>query len=135
MKYNFKRGDQVEVYRTPVDGLGVGVSELPPVGSKGVVDSKVLTYAVDEKSYPYVYIDFKINIVVSWALPCSCLKRVPDFKITKVSAMVDWLGCPGCTSKDGDKYCYYFDKDCAKNNVFPGCSEESIVYLKVVNET
>lgn len=135
MKYNFKRGDQVEIYRTPVDGLGVGVSELPPVGSKGVVDSKVLTHHVDEKSYPYVYIDFKINNrTVNWALPCSCLKRVPDFKITKVSAMVDLLG-PGCTSKDGDKYCYYFNMDCVKNNVFPGCSEESIVYLKVVNET
>jgi len=59
---------------------------------------------------------------------------VPDFKITKVSAMVDLLG-PSCTSKDGDKYCYYFNMDCVKNNVFPGCSEESIVYLKVVNET
>jgi len=79
MKYNFKRGDQVEIYRTPVDGLGVGVSELPPVGSKGVVDSKVLTFHVDEKSYPYVYIDFKINNrTVNWALPCSCLKRVPE---------------------------------------------------------
>jgi len=80
MKYNFKRGDQVEIYRTPVDGLGVGVSELPPVGSKGVVDQvEIYRTPVDEKSYPYVYIDFKINNrTVNWALPCSCLKRVPE---------------------------------------------------------
>ena len=80
MKYNFKRGDQVEIYRTPVDGLGVEVSDLPPVGSKGVVDSEVLTCAVDEKSCPFVYIVFKINNrTVKWALPCSCLKRVPMY--------------------------------------------------------
>lgn len=136
MKYNFKKGEQVEIYRTPVDGLGVEVSELPPVGSKGIVNSRVLTYDVEEKNYPYVYIDFKRedNSVINWAIPCSCLKRVKPYKIIKVPALVDCLG-PTCLSEDGTKYCNYFFSGCQKIGVFPCCIEESIIYLKVVNET
>ena len=136
MKYNFKKGEQVEIYRTPIYGLGVEVSALPPVGSKGVVDSYVLNYDLGEKAYPYVYINFKgdDDRITGWGIPCSCLKRVKPYKIIKVPALVDYTGS-NCLSEDGTEYCHYFSSNCRNIGVFPCCDEESIIYLKVVNET
>jgi len=136
MKYNFKRGDQVEIYRTPIDGLGVEVAQLPPVGSKGVVDSWVLNYVTCENAYPYVYINFKgdDNHIINSAIPCSCLKRVKPYKIIKVPAKVK-DGLALCMSQDGTFCNYYKQLHCTMVSKFPTCSEESIIYLKVINET
>jgi len=126
--YNFKDGDYVEIYRKPVDGLGVEISKLPPVGSKGRVVGKSVDYA--SAKFPYVYISFddgSKNGSLYWAIPCSCLKRVKHIKVKAVHQ-----GGPQCFD-DNDNCCMYLDKSCTSLGLFPACSEEEIIYLKVKN--
>ena len=125
-KYNFKDGDCVEIYRKPVDGLGTEVSNLPPVGSKGRVIGDVYNWM----QIPYVYISFddgSKNGSLYWAIPCSCLKRVKYIKVKSV-----YQDVPQCFDDKGN-YCVYFDKSCSSLGLFPACSVEEIVYLKVKN--
>ena len=125
-KYNFKDGDCVEIYRKPVDGLGTEVSNLPPVGSKGRVIGDVYNWM----QIPYVYISFddgSKNGSLYWAIPCSCLKRVKYIKVKSV-----YQGGPQCFD-DNDNCCMYLDKSCSSLGLFPACSVEEIVYLKVKN--
>ena len=125
-KYNFKDGDCVEIYRKPVDGLGTEVSNLPPVGSKGRVIGDVYNWM----QIPYVYISFDSgskNESRYWAIPCSCLKRVKYIKVKSV-----YQDVPQCFDDKGN-YCVYFDKNCSSLGLFPACSEEEIIYLKVKN--
>ena len=126
-KYNFKDGDYVEIYRKPVDGLGTGVSNLPPVGSKGrVVKGGARNYV----EFPYVYISFDdgfMNVGREWAIPCSCLKRVKHIK-----AKAAYKGGQMCYDDNGN-YCMYYTKSCGSLGFFPACSEEEIIYLKVKN--
>ena len=125
-KYNFKYGDCVEIYRKPVDGLGTEVSNLPPVGSKGRVIGDVYNWM----QIPYVYISFddgSKNGSLYWAIPCSCLKRVKYIKVKSV-----YQDVPQCFDDKGN-YCVYFDKNCSCLGLFPACSEEEIIYLKVKN--
>ena len=126
-KYNFKDGDYVEIYRKPVDGLGVDISELPPVGSKGVViNGSTKNYG----KIPYAYISFdngSKNGIFYWAIPCSCLKRVKHIKVRSA----DQNG-PSCYDEEGN-CCMYYNKSCGSLGFFPACSEEEIIYLKVKN--
>ena len=126
-KYNFKDGDYVEIYRKPVDGLGVHISKLPPVGSKGrVIHGGTKIYG----KIPYACISFDKgfkNGIFYWAIPCSCLKRV---KHIKVKAAVRGRRC--CYDDNGND-CMYYDKSCGSLGFFPACSEEEIIYLKVKN--
>ncbi len=127
--YNFKDGDYVEIYRKPVDGLGVDISELPPVGSKG----KIINGGIYYGKFPCVYISFddgSKNGSFYWAIPCSCLKRVKRVKHIKVKAAVS--NGPRCYDDNGN-YCMYYDKNCRSLGLFPACSEEEIIYLKVKN--
>ena len=124
-KYNFKDGDYVEIYRKPVDGLGTEVSNLPPVGSKG----KVIGNTSYGGKFPYVYIYFDDgykNGRYYWAIPCSCLKRVKHIKVKVVHNV------PMCYDEEGN-YCMYYRKSCGSLGLFPACSEEEIIYLKVKN--
>ena len=124
-KYNFKDGDYVEIYRKPVDGLGTEVSNLPPVGSKGrVVKGGARNYV----KFPYVYISFDdgfMNVGREWAIPCSCLKRVKHIKVKAADG-------PMCYDEN-DNYCMYYRKSCGSLGLYPVCSEEEIIYLKVKN--
>ena len=126
-KYNFKDGDYVEIYRKPVDGLGAEISKLPSVGSKGrVINGGTKNYG----KFPYVYISFdngSKNGSFYWALPCSCLKRVKHIKVKAACH-----NGPQCCDKDGN-FCIYYDKNCGSLELFPACSEEEIIYLKVKN--
>lgn len=125
--YNFKDGDYVEIYRKPVDGLGVEISKLPPVGSKGrVIEGGIHFYA----KFHFVFISFddgSKNGSYYWAIPCSCLKRVKYIKVK--AAHQDGPLC----FDDNDNYCVYFDKNCTSLGLLPACSEEEIIYLKVKN--
>ena len=126
--YNFKDGDYVEIYRKPVDGLGVEISKLPPVGSKGRVVGKSVDYA--SAKFPYVYISFddgSKNGSLYWAIPCSCLKRVKYIKVKSV-----YQDVPQCFDDKGN-YCVYFDKSCTSLGFYPACEYEEIIYLKVKN--
>ena len=123
-KYNFKDGDYVEIYRKPVDGLGTEVSNLPPVGSKG----KVIGNTSYGGKFPSVYISFddgSKNGSFYWALPCSCLKRVKHIKVKAADG-------PMCYDEN-DNCCMYYRKSCGSLGLFPVCSEEEIIYLKVKN--
>ena len=125
-KYNFKDGDYVEIYRKPVDGLGVDISELPPVGSKG----KVIGNTSYGGKFPYVHISFddgSKNGSFYWALACSCLKRVKHIKVKAADG-------PMCYDEN-DNYCMYYRKSCGSLGLYPVCSEEEIIYLKVKNAT
>ena len=126
-KYNFKDGDYVEIYRKPVDGLGTEVSNLPPVGSNGKVINGGTKYY---RKFPYVYISFDdgfMNVDSEWAIPCSCLKRVKHIKV-KAACQHG----PMCHD-DNDNYCIYYNKSCGSLGLFPACSHENIIYLKVKN--
>ena len=125
-KYNFKDGDCVEIYRKPVDGLGVEISKLPPVGSKGRVIGDVYNWI----QIPYVYISFddgSKNGSRYWAIPCSCLKRVKHIKVKAA-----YQDGPQCFDYNYN-CCMYLDKSCTSLGLFPACSEEEIIYLKVKN--
>ena len=109
-----------------MDGLGTEVSNLPPVGSKGRVIGDVYNWM----QIPYVYISFdegSKNGSLYWAIPCSCLKRVKYIKVKSV-----YQDVPQCFDDKGN-YCVYFDKNCSSLGLFPACSEEEIIYLKVKN--
>ena len=88
MKYNFKVGEKVQIYRKPVDGFGVDISELPEVGSIGSVIDYTYYDGNEYNGIPYVRIKFdcdNLNNCKSidiryWAIPCSCLKRVKEVK-------------------------------------------------------
>lgn len=137
MKYNFKVGEKVQIYRKPVDGLGVDISELPGVGSIG----SVIDYDDGERNeydgIPYVRIKFNYDNLNNcknpdtryWAIPCSCLKRVKEVKLIKVSADKDSDGSANCISVSG-KLCYFWNHDCDLSNRFPACSKEEIIWLK-----
>ena len=138
MKYNFKVGDKVQIYRKPVSGLGVSVSYLPTIGAEGVVSlSSVNNHTIEGRNVPYVRIRFddeddNFNDTFDWAIPCSCLKRIKKETIIKVPAKSDEDNLALCVSKS-EKICHYWDgpTDCVDKQRFPTCSEEQIVWLKV----
>ena len=141
MKYNFKVGEKVQIYRKPVDGLGVDISELPEVGSVGSVIDYIDCIEGEGNEYngiPYVRIKFDCDNLNNswnpctryWAIPCSCLKRVKEEKIIKVPAKSDEYNCALCVS-DSEKICYYWNDNCMASGRYPTCSEEQIVWLKV----
>lgn len=141
-KYNFKVGDKVQIYRKPVNGLGVSVSCLPPIGAEGVVSlSSVNDYhSIEGLNIPYVRIRFddknhNVNDSFDWGIPCSCLKRVKEEKIIKVAAEVDLEGSPICIGVSGEGCNYYHYSNCVESGRFPACSEEGIIYMKVKNDT
>lgn len=87
MKYNFKVGEKVQIYRKPVDGLGVPVSCLPPIGAKGIVSlSSVNNNTIEGRYVPYVRVrfdnkDYNLSDLFDWGIPCSCLKRIKEESI------------------------------------------------------
>lgn len=137
MKYNFKIGEKVQIYRKPVSNLGA--KALPDVGSIGEITDFGCSDSGIFLSIPYVRVKFyeeKNNPCMStshnvyWAIPCSCLKRIKEEIIIKVPANI-YLFKPICESTDG-KYCEYFSHhDCSTTERFPACSKDQIVYLKV----
>ena len=140
MKYNFKVGDKVQIYRKPVDGLGVDISKLPEVGSIGSVIDYDDYEGNEHEGIPYVRIKFNYDNLNNcknpdtryWAIPCSCLKRVKEVKLIKVSAdKLDEDGNAACFSVSG-KWCYFWHHDdCYLANRFPTCTKEGIVWLKI----
>lgn len=142
MKYNFKVGEKVQIYRKPVNGLGVPVSYLPPVGAEGVVSLSSVNdhHTIEGRTVPFVRIRFddknhNLDDSFDWGIPCSCLKRVKEEKIIKVAAEVDLEGSPICIGVSGEGCNYYHYGNCVESGRFPACSEEGIIYMKVKNDT
>ena len=139
MKYNFKVGEKVQIYRKPIDGLGVDISELPGVGSIGSVIDYTDGEGKDYNGIPYVRIKFDCDNLNNswnpctryWAIPCSCLKRVKEVKLFKVFADKDSDGSAVCISVSGEVCYFWHHNDCDLANRFPTCSKEGIIWLKI----
>lgn len=72
MKYNFKIGERVQLYRRETNPLGGNPDGIPPVGSVGVVKTSGFS-EVNNCEYATVKWDDRI---LPWAVRCCNLKRI-----------------------------------------------------------
>lgn len=71
MKYNFKIGERVQLYRRETDPLGGGIGNIPPVGSVG----SVVEDAYKWNGFEVVNVRWD-NKGHSWVVRCCNLKRI-----------------------------------------------------------